>query len=118
MKIGMAGAGMMLTPWMDGIRFASELGYQAFEIFGEFPQTEIDLVSKEKRKRARSLAEEFGLEIVVHAPFNNLNIASLNRGILKESVRQIISAVKFSRDLGGNVAVSYTHLTLPTNREV
>jgi len=105
MKVGMAGASMMLSSWIDGIKAAAELGYQAFEIFGEFPQIEIWNVTGAQRDYARKLAEELKLEIVVHSPFTNLNIASLNRGILDESVRQSIEAVKFCNDLGGKVVV-------------
>jgi len=105
MKIGMAGASMMMTPWMDGIKSAAELGYNAFEIFGEFPQIEIGRVPKDQRNQGRKLAEQLELALAVHAPFNDLNIASLNRGILAESVRQMIEAVKFCRDLAGKAVV-------------
>jgi len=105
MKVGMAGASVMLKPWLDGIKSAIELGYDAFEIFGEFPQIEIERAGKQQRNKARRLTEDSGLELTVHAPFNNLNIASLNRGILEESVRQIIATVNFCKDIGAQVVV-------------
>jgi len=105
MKVGMAGGSVMLLPWMDGIRIASDLGYDAFEIFGEFPQAEIDYISREERETAKKLAEELKLELLVHCPFNNLNIASLNRGIREESVQQYLSAVDFCAEIGGEALV-------------
>jgi len=105
MKIGLAGAGMMLANWKDGIRAAAEMGYDAYEIFGEFPQTDADRISSSERAAARRLAARHGIEIAVHAPFNSLNLAAFNRGIREESVRQSIEAVKFCSDLGGRTVV-------------
>jgi len=105
MKIGLAGASMMLVNWKDGIKAAAELGYDAYEIFGEFPQTDPDLISRSERASARRLASRYGIEIAVHAPFNSLNLAAFNRCIREESVRQSIEAVKFCHDLGGRTVV-------------
>ncbi len=105
MKIGMAGASVMLAPWLDGIRYAGELGYQAFEIFGEFPQIDLGRVTTAQKDAARKMADEFKLELALHAPFNDLNLASLNRGILAESVRQSLEAVELCHDLGGKTVV-------------
>lgn len=108
MKIGMSGASIMLAPWDDGIRAAAELGYQAFEIFGEFPQLDFGRATRQQRSAVRKQAEECGIEITLHAPFNDLNIASMNRGIMEESIRQTIEAAKFCRDLGGRTVVVHS----------
>jgi len=105
MKVGMAGASVMLLPWIDGIRIASDLGYDGFEIFGESPQAEIDFISEKEREEGKRIAEELGIELLVHCPFNNLNIASLNRGVREESVRQYLSAVDFCAKIGAKVLV-------------
>ena len=41
-----------------------------------------------------------------------------NNPVSSEIIRVIVPALKIFEDLGAIVAVSYTHLTLPTNREV
>jgi len=105
MKIGLAGASMMLSGWKEGIKAASQLGYDAYEIFGEFPQTDADKISPAEREDAKALAHSHRVEIAVHAPFNSLNLAAFNRGIREESIRQSIEAVKFCKDLGGRTVI-------------
>ena len=105
MKIGMAGASMMLAGWKDTIKAATDLGYDCVELFLEFPQTEMDQVTQAQREQAKKLAQELKIEIAGHAPFNSLNLASFNRGIREESIRQSIEAVKFVSDLGGNTVI-------------
>jgi sugar phosphate isomerase/epimerase len=104
-KIGMAGATMLLAPYREGIRFAREHGFQAFEIFAEFPQCVPEEVSHTERELVREEKEKSGLEILVHAPLSSINIAALNTGIRRESVRQEIAAVEFCADLGGEVVI-------------
>jgi len=105
MKIGMAGAAMMMSSWLDGMKAAGELGYDAYELFGEYPQVDADKITKKDREKGRKLSEKLKLEIALHAPFNSLNIAAFNEGIRKESVRQSIEAVKLCADLGGHTVI-------------
>ena len=105
MKIGMAGASMMMTGWKDAIKAAADLGYDCIELFLEFPQTETDQISQAEREQAKKLARDLKLEIAGHAPFNSLNLAAFNRGIREESVRQSIEAVRFVSDLGGATVI-------------
>jgi len=112
MKIGMSGGAMLLANWKQAMKSAVEIGYDAFEIFCEFPQAEPDQISDEERKWAKNFAQENKLEIAVHAPFNDLNIASFNRGIREESVRQSIEALRLCADLGGKVMVIHNGLYL------
>lgn len=104
-RIAMAGASMILAHFIEGLRFAGEHGFEAFEIFAEFPQCVPDEVTAEQRAEAREIVERHGMEIIVHAPFTSLNIASLNAGIRLESVRQQKAAIELCADLGGKVVV-------------
>ncbi len=107
-KIGMAGASMIMAPYHEGIRFAGEHGFPAFEIFAEFPQCVPDEVSRVEREMILNEVEDFGLEILVHAPISSVNIAALNRGIRDESVRQQVASVELCADLGGQVVIVHS----------
>ncbi len=100
-KIGMAGVAVMLMPMHEAIATAIDLGYDAFELSGEFPQCLCDEVGPAERERTRQLVETSGLMVSVHAPFTSLNIAALNPGVRKESVRQVLAAVDLCADIGG-----------------
>jgi sugar phosphate isomerase/epimerase len=104
-RIGMAGVSMLLAPFQEAIRYAGEHGFRAFEVFGEFPQCVADEVGAKDRELARKGAERYGLEILLHAPINSINIAAINAGIRKESVRQQVAAVELCADLGGEVLI-------------
>ena len=97
----MAGVAVMLLPMQEAISTAIGLGYDAFELYGEFPQCLCDEVTGEQRRRARQAIEAAGLTVSVHAPFTSLNIATLNPGVRAESVRQITAAIDLCADIGG-----------------
>lgn len=97
----MAGVAVMLLPMHEAISTAIELGYEAFELSGEFPQCLCDEVTAEQRRATRQLVEAAGLTVSVHAPFTSLNIAALNPGVRAESIRQIKAAIDLSADIGG-----------------
>ncbi len=101
--IGMSGAAVMLLPIPDALRVAIDLGFQAVEIFAEFPQCVCDDVTEKQRKECRLLVESSGLALALHAPFTSLNIAALNSGIRAESVRQTLAAIDLCADMGGQV---------------
>ncbi|MDY6823500.1 MAG: sugar phosphate isomerase/epimerase family protein [Thermodesulfobacteriota bacterium] len=102
-KIGMAGVAVMLLPAMETIRIAADLGYDAVELSGEFPQCVCDDITEQERKQARALVEDTGIRLGVHAPFNSLNMAALNPGIRAESMRQILAAIDMCADMGGDL---------------
>lgn len=112
MKVGMAGGVMLLANWKQALKTAVELGYQAFEIFCEFPQAVPEQITPSQKEWARKFIEDSGIEIAVHSPFNDLNIASLNQGIRRESVRQSIEALRLCAELGGKVLVIHNGLYL------
>jgi len=103
--IGMAGVSVMLLPALDSLRLAIDLGFQAFEVLGEFPQCVCDEITPAQRREGKALVESSGLALALHAPFNSLNLAALNPGIRAESVRQTLAAIDLCADLGGSVVV-------------
>jgi sugar phosphate isomerase/epimerase len=103
----MSGSSVMMLPPIEALKIAIENGFQAFELFGEFPQCVCEEFDTEAREKMRSIAESAGIPIAVHAPFNSLNIAALNPGIRRESVRQHLDAVDLCADLGGGSVIAH-----------
>ncbi len=115
-KLGMAGVAAMLLPMKEAISTAIELGYEAFELQGEFPQCLCDEVTAKQRQETRRMVESAGLTVSVHAPFTSLNIATLNPGIRAESIRQIAAAIDLCADIGGKrVTIHNGEYVLPKN---
>ncbi len=70
------------TEIIEFINRAHELGFNGVEIIVEgFSENEIE--------NAKEVIEELDLRVSLHAPFSDINIASLNSGIRNESLRQI-----------------------------
>jgi len=103
--IGMAGSSVMMLNLTDAMRAAADTGFDAFELFGDFPQCICYEVTPRQRSEAKDMAQSGGLTVAVHAPFTSLNIAALNPGIRAESVRQTLAAVDLCADIGGNRVV-------------
>jgi sugar phosphate isomerase/epimerase len=106
--IGMAGSTVMLMPALEALKLAVDLQFEAFEIFGEFPQCVFDELTGEARREAAELVEHSGIAVAVHAPFSSLNYSALNPGIRAESVRQTLQAVDLCAELGGRVVIVHT----------
>ncbi len=106
--VGMAGSSVMMLPAVEALNVAVENGFSAFEIFGEFPQCVCDEMSNDDRKAFRRIADGSGVGVAIHAPFNDCNIASLNPGIRKESIKQVTNAIELCADVGGDVVVVHT----------
>lgn len=106
--IGMAGSTVMMLPGLQALQLAIDLEFEAFELFGEFPQCVCDEVSPGDRKKGRAMVEDSGIALAVHAPFTSLNPAAVNPGIRKESVRQIIAAIDLCAELAGKVVITHT----------
>jgi len=106
-KIGMAGSSLMLMSWKDALQEAIKHSFQAFEIFTEFPQCVCEEVTEEQRQSAREEIGSSGISLAVHAPFTSLNVAALNPGIRRESVRQHKAAVDLCADLSGSAVIMH-----------
>jgi sugar phosphate isomerase/epimerase len=108
---------MILAPWTQALQVAAENEFDAFEIDVAFPSADLDSITPDDIRHARRIAEEAEMEICVHAPFFELNIAAYCRGIRDESVRYIQKSVDLCADLGGEVLVvhsgKYTYAVRP-----
>lgn len=85
MKLGFTTLAMFTQPNSDIIETAKKYEFEMIEILGEDPFFKNDNL-------------EFAntdLEICIHAPTVDLNIASLNTGIRKESIKQMKDALNY-----------------------
>lgn len=78
----------------EGLSIAKELGYEAIEFWVD------DLLSsKMSAKEIIELTDKYGLQRSVHLLTEDLNIASFNEGIRKESLRQQKEALKMAAEI-------------------
>jgi sugar phosphate isomerase/epimerase len=114
-KIGMASCAMMATRWINPLRIAEDNGFDAFEVSCVFPSAEPDNTPPHVIDKARDILEKSGMEICVHAPFHDMNIAAFTKGIRDESIRLIKLAIDLCSDLGGNVLIVHSGINTYRN---
>lgn len=106
--IGMATSNFCLVKDIfESVRFAWENGFSGIEIWSDVPHCYVDDFSKEKaqRKKLQALLKESLLKVSLHSPISGINIASVNHGIRKESIRQVKAAVDLAQDLSSELLV-------------
>ncbi len=107
-KISMTSCSLLLLPWNEALKIAAEHNFDAFEITFTYPSAEIEYITKKETDEARNISEQYGLEICVHAPFMEHNIAAFSKGIREEALGQIIKAIDFCSDLGGRIVILHS----------
>ncbi|MBN1431943.1 MAG: sugar phosphate isomerase/epimerase [Methanomicrobiaceae archaeon] len=85
--------------WVYGIE---ETGYDGWEISAE---GNFRLDNRESLNSIKEVLETTGLKATVHAPFSDLNLASFNYPIYKESIRQLCECIRFSSEITEYVTV-------------
>jgi sugar phosphate isomerase/epimerase len=68
----------------------TSVGFQGWEVLAEGPQK----LGKDLISLIEYAKSSYGLEISVHTPFSDLNIASLNTPIWRETLRQIKATIE------------------------
>lgn len=106
-KLALAGVTLLPEDGHATLQFAAVNGYQALELYGDFPQAHFSDLNGGTREKLRRTAEEAGISLSVHAPWIDLNVASINRGIQAESVRQHKGTLDMAADLGAGVVVMH-----------
>lgn len=108
-KIGISSMALFKYGPEDAVRRASELGFSAWEIMLEGSHF------REDYTKVRELADSYGIEIFVHAPFSDLNIASLNEGIREETLSQIFWAIETADFLESELVTLHTGRPSPVS---
>ncbi|NLA39258.1 MAG: sugar phosphate isomerase/epimerase [Methanomicrobiales archaeon] len=86
----------------DWVFEIEDLGYAGWEIVAD---GNYRLEIPENFAAIREILESTGLLATVHAPYSDLNLASLNYPIWRESIRQICSCIHLAADLTDRVTI-------------
>ena len=92
MKLGFTTLALFMEPTQDIINLAKKHEFEIIEILAEDPLYEKD----------NSPFIDSGLDIRMHAATVDINIASINKGIRAESVRQMIYCGQYAEKIGAN----------------
>ncbi len=93
MKVGFTTLSMFMDDNTEIIKKAHEHNFDMIEILGESPFF----------KKENTLAfKDCGLEVLMHAPTVDINIASLNEGIKNESVKQMKECIDYGEKINAN----------------
>ena len=92
MKLGFTTLALFMEPTQDIINLAKKHEFEIIEILAEDPLYEKD----------NSPFIDSGLDIRMHAATVDINIASINKGIRAESVRQMIYCRQYAEKIGAN----------------
>lgn len=90
MKLGFTTLALFMQPNDDIINLAKKHGFEMIEILGEGPFFENENMEY----------KDCGLDVRIHAATVDINIASLNKGIRNESVRQMIQCGEYAEMIG------------------
>lgn len=110
MKIGLSTAILWDYEKLDlsnAVFHAADLGFEAVEIHCEDPffegwgTGEAETTKREVRDALTTL----DMEVSLHAPYHDSNIASLNSGINEEILRQLEECIDTARHLGSEIVV-------------
>lgn len=110
---------------LEFIELLRELGFGYLELLCEPGLAYPRELSASARRELRAALEENGLELTLHAPFCDINLASLNPLIREASTRQLQECLELARDLGarrivvhpGDLPRDYPESWLPKARE-
>ncbi|WP_458403692.1 sugar phosphate isomerase/epimerase family protein [Methanobrevibacter sp.] len=92
MKLGFTTLALFMEPTHDIINLAKKHGFEIIEILAEDPLFEKD----------NSEFIDCGLDIRMHAATVDINIASINKGIRAESVKQMIHCGQYAEKINAN----------------
>ena len=93
MKVGFTTLSMFMDDNVEIIKKAHKYAFDMIEILGESPFF----------KKENTMAfKDCGLEVSIHAPTVDINIASLNEGIRAESVRQMKECIDYAESINAH----------------
>jgi sugar phosphate isomerase/epimerase len=91
--------------WVFGIR---EAGYTGWEIVAD---GNYRLDNDGSYRKISEVIASTGLRVSVHAPYGDLNLATLNDPIYRESIRQVCSCIEKAADLTDRVTLHPGYLS-------
>lgn len=104
--IGLSTVCFLARPFWEAVAFIVNQGFPHLEVYSDVPHAWPPEFGASDRTALRRTLQAAGMKVSVHSPAYGLNLASLNPGLHRESVAQVLSAVRLADDLGaGNVVV-------------
>ena len=107
MMLGVANSislNMQLTDFLD---FATRLKVKLVEIKMDEPRLLSALSQNKDRNAIKDIINSFNFEYYVHAPYIDINLASMNQTIRKASEKVILNSIAFAADFGAKLVVSH-----------
>ena len=80
----------------EAIKTVTDFNFKVFELWCDHPLVYPILEGKAGYKILLTLREKYGISYTVHAPPHDVNIASINEGIRRESLRQILRSIEIA----------------------
>jgi sugar phosphate isomerase/epimerase len=112
MDLGITLASIYKDNFQETLEYAEILGINHVEILDEYPTKIKDL----------DLLESFNLKYTIHAPINDLNIASLNKSIRKASIYELEKSIDLANKINSDIIVihpaGYTFLGAPCEEKI
>ena len=95
MKIGVSALATDKIKFEDEIEYYANLGLDCVEILHDFPNDEFDL----------DILNSYDINYSIHSPFNDLNIASLDKHIRRTSINEVKSSIDLANKIDAEVVV-------------
>ncbi|GAB6056407.1 sugar phosphate isomerase/epimerase [Methanobacterium movens] len=97
MKIGVSTLALYPQPWEEVINYLEGMQVEYCEIIHEYPYHNLDV----------DILDSYSLNISVHSPLSDINIASLNPSIQRSSIDQVKKSVEWAYTIGAEVVVAH-----------
>ena len=107
MKIGASTLAGLKDNLEDSLTFIEDLGLEYAELLHQYPNEEI----------SKDLVNSFNLKYSIHAPFMDVNIASLNNKSRINSVNQIKESIDLANEIDAEAVVVHPGLITFLGRE-
>lgn len=95
MKIGVSALATAKEKFENELDYYAELGLDCVEILHDFPNDEFDI----------DILNSYDVNYSIHSPFNDVNIASLDKHIRKTSIEEIKSSIDLANKIDSEIVV-------------
>ncbi len=106
MQIGFSSLALFMYKLEDMLKIAIRDRFDSIEILCEGPYWPRNLLKNENKKYIE-VFDSYDIEIMLHAPTIDLNPASMNEGIRKETKKQTIEALDFAEKIGATAITTH-----------
>lgn len=89
----------------EALEICSRIGVELLEIWADHPAVYPAIDDAPYISKIRDVLASYDISVTVHASCHDVNIASINPGIRKESVRQMLGSARLAHELGSEIVV-------------